>query len=100
MARLRIPPDAQRERSFELSCRFVVGLPAPAPAAAWHALHVFVDGSLEWSRRIPTSNPGHTDSLDVQFRRRVPVGRGLDIVARTEVGGARRVRLLIEADEG
>ena len=63
-------------------------------------MRVDVDGGLEWARRAPTENPGHTDSMDYHFRRELPAGRPLRIVVKTEARQARRVRLVIEAEEG
>lgn len=101
VATLDIPADSRRERRFEIDCRFVVRTREEAPPGAWHAMRVSVDGAQEWSRRIETANPGASDSLDVHFRRDVPSGKPLRIVATTEVGGgAQRVSLVIEADEG
>jgi hypothetical protein len=97
VATLVIPPDAQRTRRFEIDCRLVV---APLAAGAHHGMRVDVDGGLEWTRRAPTENPGHTDSMDYHFRRELPAGRPLRIVVKTEARQARRVRLVIEAEEG
>lgn len=63
-------------------------------------MRVDVDGALEWTRRAPTENPGHTDSMDYHFRRELPAGRPLRIVVKTEAKATRRLRLLIEAEEG
>jgi hypothetical protein len=99
VAVLTIPPDAGRDRRFEVFCRFVVARRADADEA-FHGLRVDVNGALEWQRRVPTENPGATDSLDYRFRREVPAGQALRIVAKTEVRNARRVDLGIEAEEG
>jgi len=100
VAVLDIPADLKRERRFEIDCRFIVRSREDA-TGAWHAMRVSVDGAQEWSRRIDTANPGASDSLDVHFRRDVPAGKPLRIVATTEVGlGAARVALVIEAEEG
>ena len=97
VATLVIPADSHRTRRFEIDCRLVV---APLAAGAHHAMRVDVDGGLEWTRRAPTENPGHTDSMDYHFRRELPAGRPLRIVVKTEASHARRVRLVIEAEEG
>ena len=97
VATLVIPPDSFRTRHFEIDCRLVV---MPLAAGAHHAMRVDVDGGLEWTRRAPTENPGHTDSMDYHFRRELPAGQPLRIVVKTEARQARRVRLLIEAEEG
>ncbi len=94
---LVIPADSFRTRHFEIDCRLVV---MPLTAGAQHAMRVDVDGGLEWTRRAPTENPGHTDSMDYHFRREVPIGRPLKIVVKTEARGAQRVALVIEAEEG
>jgi hypothetical protein len=96
VATLVIPADSFRTRHFEIDCRLVV---AQAAAGATHGMRVDVDGGLEWRRRAPTENPGQTDSMDYHFRRELPAGSPLRIVVKTEVKGARRVRLVIEAEE-
>jgi hypothetical protein len=98
VAALDIPADAQRDRRFQIDCRFVVRAD-PAARAPWHEMNVSVDGSLEWSRRIETQNPDATDSLDVHFRRDLPAGHDLRIVASTRLHGGTRVSLEIEAEE-
>jgi len=98
VATLTIPADAKSDRCFEIDCRFVVRRRDDA-VGAWHAMKVTADGALEWQRRIPTSNPGSTDSLDLRFRRELPAGRALRIVATTELHGALRVGLTIRAEE-
>ena len=97
VATLVIPADSWRSRRFEIDCRLVVSALA---AGAHHAMRVDVDGGLEWTRRAPTENPGHTDSMDYHFRRELPPGKPLRIVVKTEAKQARRVRLVIEAEEG
>jgi len=100
VAQLTVPPDARRDRRFEVFCHFVVARKGEADAEAWHGMRIDVNGSLEWSRRVPTENPGHTDLLDYRFRREVPAGQALRIAVRTEVRNAARVRLALEAEEG
>ena len=96
VARLDIPPHATRERRFEVYCSFRVA--HPGAGAASHALRVLVDGAHEWSRRVPT-DAGGRDSLDVRFRRTVPVGQPLRLTAIAEVDGALPLGLSISADE-
>ncbi len=97
VATLVIPADSHRTRRFEIDCRFVVMRLAQG---AQHGMRVDVDGGLEWTRRAPTENPGHSDSMDYHFRRELPAGRPLRIVVKTEANQARRMRLVIEAEEG
>jgi hypothetical protein len=94
VATLVIPADARRERRFEIHLRFAVSARAPG---ARHGLRVEVNGAMEWQRSADTHPPA--DSLDYHFRREVPVGRPLKVVAKTEVQGAMRLSLRIEADE-
>lgn len=97
VATLVIPADSFRTRSFEIDCRLVV---AALGAGARHAMRVDVDGGLEWTRQAPTQNAGATDSMDYHFRRELAAGRPLRIVVKTQARQARRVRLVIEAEEG
>ena len=96
VARLDIPPDALRERTFELFFSLIVA--AKSDAAAWHEMQVRVDGALAWSRRVAT-HPGGSDSLDVRLRRVVPAGRPLRLGVVTAVHGGQRTSLTITADE-
>ena len=97
VATLTIPADSFRIRRFEIDCRLVVMRLADG---ATHAMRVDVDGDLEWTRKAPTENPGQTDSMDYHFRRELAVGQPLRIVVKTQVRQARRVALVIEAEEG
>ena len=97
VATLAIPPDSFRTRRFEIDCRLVV---AALAAGAQHGMRVEVDGDLEWTRRAPTENPGQADSMDYHFRRELAIGQPLRVVVKTQARHARRVRLLIEAEEG
>jgi hypothetical protein len=98
LATLHIPPDAARERCFEIGCAMTVRLPVDA-RDAWHRMSVQANGSQQWSRQIATSNPGSFDGLDYRFRRTVPVGESLRITVAVDCRGAQRRSLVIEADE-
>jgi hypothetical protein len=106
VAVLDIPASAQRDRVFEIDVGLTVRSAAPGDAARAkaaapsHALSVELNGAREWSRHIPTSNPGETDTLDWRCRRVVPLGQALRIRAITQVSGqVQRVRLLVTAEE-
>jgi hypothetical protein len=98
VAVLDVPPALGRMRRFEVDVRTVVRCPKPT-GNAWHALAVEIDGRQHWSRRIATSNPGQTDSLDYHCRVEVPEGAGLRVRALARVHGSRRERLSIEVEE-
>lgn len=98
LLRLEIPPHASRERVFDISCALVVKLREDR-ADAWHRLAVQADGRREWDHRVQTRNPGATDSLEMHFRRRVPVGEALRLLVTADVNLCQRVSLVIEADE-
>jgi hypothetical protein len=69
VARLDIPSDAYRDRTFEVSCSFFVS--HVGAGGATHALHILVNGVQ--------------DSLDYRFRRSVPMGQPLRLTATTSV---------------
>ncbi len=98
-ATLRIPADAVRERRFEIACAMTVRAPADEAVPAWHQMTVHADGQQQWSRRVPTHNPGSFDGLDFRFRRSVPLGQELRVSVTVTCAGGRRRSLDIEADE-
>lgn len=98
-ATLHIPPDAKRQRRFEIACAATVAVPEDAPASAWLQLTVQANGAQQWRRRLPAHNPGEFDGLDYRFSRSVPVGHALRITVQVAGAGVRRQTLLIEADE-
>ena len=97
VAELRVPPDANRVRTVEVYCRFVVALKDDVPAS--HGMSVFANGEAQWSRRIHTSNPGATDSLDHRFSRDLSVGEPLRVTVTAEAVGCTPVQIEIEAEE-
>ncbi len=96
LAQLLIPPDAFRERRFEISCAMTVRRIEDA-GTAWHRLTVLADGLQQWQRRVDT-HPG-IDGLDYRFERTVPPGQALRIGVEVACAGAVRRSLLVEADE-
>jgi len=97
VSELRIPPDANRVRRIEVYCRFVVALKTDAPAS--HGMKVYADGALQWSRRMPTHNPGATDTLEFRFSRELSVGEPLRLTVTTETAGCLPVHIEIDAEE-
>lgn len=98
VATLTVPPDARRERRFEVACAMTV-LPIAGAEGGWHRMMVRVDGAREWERRIATHAGDGPDGLDLRFERRVPPGQALRIVVEVAAQGARRRSLQIEAEE-
>ena len=97
-ATLLIPADARRERRFEIGCAITVQRPADSEAG-WHQMTVLANGVKQWTRRVPTQNPGSYDGLDYRFARTVPVGQALKVSVAVAGHGVRRRSLVIEADE-
>ncbi|MDT7838258.1 hypothetical protein [Aquabacterium sp. OR-4] len=97
-ALLDIPPDAHRDRRFEVAVALTVRCPAELHGA-WHELQILANGHQQWRRRIDSSNPGQTDGLDYRFARTVPLGEPLRVLAKVAVRGVGRERVVIEAEE-
>jgi hypothetical protein len=97
VAKLDIPADAHRERSFEIFCSLVV-VNRAGRADATHGMRVLVDGALEWSRSV-ASQPEGNDSLELRLHRTVPAGRPLRVTTSCELRGTQRVSLKISAEE-
>lgn len=95
VAQLDIPAALERERSFEIHCRFLVRHKGGGEAT--HELRVLVNGAYEWSRRVPTE-PGE-DSLDYRFHRTLPGGQPLRVTAIGATERSTRLHLAIAADE-
>jgi hypothetical protein len=98
VATLAVPPDAQRERRFEVACAMTVQ-PLAGSDGGWHRMTVLVDGSRQWQRQVATHPGEGPDGLDLRFERRVPPGRALRITVEVAAQGARRRSLQIEAEE-
>jgi len=98
VARLDIPADALRQRTFEIAISMQVRARDDA-RQPWHEMRIFVDGELQWSRRCTTQQPAEYDGLDYRFQRRIDVGRALRLQVHCDCGGGRRLKMLIEADE-
>jgi hypothetical protein len=98
VAVLNVPPVSGGPRQLDVDVQFVVQVPTQG-GPHWLELTVELDGRRQWSRRIDASPLADTDSLDYNVRVEVAAATGLRIRALTEVCGARRKRLLIEAAE-
>ena len=98
VARLDIPADARRERTFEISFSMTVRANDGA-ASPWHEMRVYADGQLQWSRRISTQQTAAFDGLEYRLRRRIEAGRALRLHALVACAEGRRLKLEIEADE-
>ncbi len=98
VAVLSIPGLLSRARVFDIDVTLWVDVPTDA-GGAWHELRVELDGQQQWSRRIPSHNPGETDSLEYHQRVRLETGPALRVRAVAKVKGSRVRQLLIEARE-
>ena len=98
IAVLSIPGLLSRARVFDIDVTLWVDVPSDA-AGAWHELRVEFDGLQQWSRRIPSHNPGETDSLEYHQRVRLETEQALRVRAVAKVKGSRIRRLLVEARE-
>ena len=98
-ATLSIPPDAQRDRQFEIASAITVTMFGDNLAAAWHQMTVRLNGLQQWQRRSPTHNPGAWDGMDYRLRWHVPVGQALAVTVSVAGQHIKRRSLVIEADE-
>jgi hypothetical protein len=83
---------------FDIDASLLVRVPEDTPGA-WHELGVEIDGRRQWTRRIPSHNPGQTDSLDYHWRLTLESGRALRVRAVAAVRGSQVHRLCLEAQE-
>lgn len=98
VAVLTIPGLLSRARVFDVDATLIVEVPRDTEGA-WHQLTIELDGQREWSRRIPSHNPGQTDGLDHHQRVRLELGQGVRVRATVAVKGVRIRQLLLEARE-
>lgn len=98
VAILNIPGLLSRVRIFDVDATLIVDVP-PNAEGAWHELTIELDGQRQWSRRIPSHNPGQTDGLDYHLRVQLEVGEGIRIRAMAKVKGVRIRQLFLEAKE-
>lgn len=98
VAVLTIPALLSRARVFDIDATLIVDVPGDAESA-WHELTFEIDGQRQWSRRIPSHNPGQTDGLDYHQRVRLEVEQGIRVRAVVKVKGSRVRLLMVEARE-
>ena len=98
VAVLSIPAMLSRARVFDIDATLTVSVPGDAEGA-WHELSVEIDGQRQWSRRIPSHNPGQTDGLEYHQRVRLEVEQGIRVRAVVKVKGSRVRQLMLEARE-
>lgn len=99
---LRIPSVLSRARVFDIDASVVVAVPDTVEHRGlppWHELTLEVDGSRQWSRRVPSHNPGSTDGLDYHLRWRLEAGQSARVRAVVTCQGSRIRHLQIEARE-
>ncbi|MEX1165291.1 MAG: hypothetical protein WEK74_00185 [Hydrogenophaga sp.] len=98
VAVLTIPGLLSRARVFDVDATLTVDVPS-ASFGAWHELTVEFNGLRQWSRRIPSHNPGETDGLEYHQRVQLEVEQGVRVRAVVKVKGSRVKSLVIEARE-
>jgi len=98
---LEIPGLLSRARVFDLDVSLVVAVPVQVVdgVAAWHELTLEVDNRRQWSRRVPSHNPGQTDGLDYHLRIRLETGQALRVRALAGCRGSQIRHLQVEARE-
>lgn len=102
MAVLHVPGLNERARVFDIDVTLEVDVPAGVVVGdhgAWHELTVEFDGSVQWSRRVNSHNPGATDGLDYHRRVRLDAEMDLRIRALVKTRGVSIRRLCVEARE-
>ncbi len=102
MVVLSIPGLLSRARDFDLDVSLVVTVPERADdstAPPWHELALEVDGLRQWSRRVPSHNPGQTDGLDYHLSLRLEAGQAVRVRALAACQGSHIRHLQIEARE-
>lgn len=98
VASLVIPAALGRSRTFDLDATLLVSVRADVSEAS-HELSVEVDGQRLWSRRIPSHNPGETDSLEYHCRLVVEADADCRVRAKASCKGSRVLSLVVEARE-
>lgn len=98
VALLVIPAALGRKRTFDLDATLLVSVRADV-AERSHELAVEVDGQLLWTRRIPSHNPGETDSLEYHYRLTVEADADCRVRAKANCKGSRVLSLVVEARE-
>jgi len=96
VAALVIPAALGRERTFDLDATLLVHV-LPEIGESWLELTVEVDGKRVWARRIPSHNPGETDSLEYHCRLAVKAEADCRVRAKANCKGARVASLILEA---
>jgi len=99
---MNIPGLLSRAREFDIDVSVVVAVPSHAQdpvSASWHELTLEVDGRRQWSRRVPSHNPGESDGLDYHLRLRLEAGQSVRVRAVAACQGSQVRHLQIEARE-
>ncbi|MGE0100186.1 MAG: hypothetical protein AB7S86_17735 [Hydrogenophaga sp.] len=98
VAFLVIPAALGRSRTFDLDATLRVSVPAEVSEGS-HELTVEVDGRRVWARRVPSHNPGETDSLEYHCRLAIEAGADGRVRAKASCKGSRVLSLVLEARE-
>ena len=98
VALLTIPGALDRTRIFDVDVQLWARL-SDAARQAELGLSLEVDGSRQWSRTIPGSTPGDTESLEYHCRLVVEPGRDVRLRARAALKHGALVALNLSAVE-
>ncbi len=98
VAQLTIPGALNRTRVFDVDVQLWAQIPA-AGRPPELGLTLEIDGAQQWSRLIPASNPGQTDSLEYHCQLVLEPGRDTRLRARARTNHCRLKELNLEAVE-
>jgi hypothetical protein len=98
VASLTIPGLLSRRRTFDIDVQLRVRVPADARSAQL-GLSLEIDGSQQWSRRIPASLPGELETLDYHCRLVLEPEQQMRLRARAQIRGVTMDALTLSAVE-
>lgn len=98
VAQLTIPGELVRTRRFDVDVQLLVRVGANA-ARSEMGLSLEIDGSRQWSRSLPGSTAGETDTLDYHCRLTIEPGRDTRLRARASTRQCSLLSLTLSAVE-
>lgn len=98
VASLTVPGLLSRRRTFDIDVQLRVRVAADARSSQL-GLSLEIDGSQQWSRRIPASLPGELETLDYHCRLVLEPEQQMRLRARAQIKGATMDALILSAVE-